>query len=84
MKKKINKGGRPKKKEPYYNRKVTIYLSDEEHELLNEFANMASYSLGISAAARILILNELRDWAREEKRGLTCMGSIGNTHMGVA
>jgi hypothetical protein len=65
---KKNKGGRPKKKEPYYNRKVTIYLSDQEHELLSEFANLASYSLGISAAARILILNELRGWVKGKKR----------------
>jgi len=28
-----NKGGRPKKTRPYYNRKVTIYLSNGEYEL---------------------------------------------------
>ena len=71
---KKNKGGRPKKKEPYYNRKITIYLSDPEHELLSEFANLASYSLGISAAARILILNELKDWVKKGKKSLGLYG----------
>jgi hypothetical protein len=38
-----NRGGRPRKTPLYYNRKVTLYLGDEEYESLNEFASLASY-----------------------------------------
>ena len=62
-----NKGGRPKKTLPYYNRKVTIYLSDEEYELLNEFATLTSYTPSISAATRFLLLDGLRNWVKKGK-----------------
>jgi len=39
---KKNKEGKPRENPPYHNRKVTIYLSDAEYELPNEFASLAS------------------------------------------
>ncbi len=48
--------------------KVTIYLSDQQYELLNEFANLASYNLGISRATRFLLLNELSNWVKKERK----------------
>lgn len=71
---KKSKGGRPKKTHPYYNRKVIIYFSDEEHGLLDEFANMASYSLAISAASRLLLLTQLREWVKKGKRKINLYG----------
>ena len=69
-----NKGGRPRKTLPYYNRKVTIYLSDEEYESLHEFASLASYSLSISGAARFILLDKLMDWRKKGRRKIGVYG----------
>jgi hypothetical protein len=53
---------------------VTIYLSDEEYESLNEFASLASYNLSISGAARFLLLNELIDWRNKGRKKIGLYG----------
>ena len=62
-----NKGGRPfGTKERYFNRKVTMYLSDEEYKLLSDFIERGWRDLNYSSATRFLLLHSLRHW---EKKG---------------
>ena len=62
-----NKGGRPSgTKERYFNRKVTLYLSDKEYELLSDFLQRGWQDQNYSSASRFLLLHSLQQW---EKRG---------------
>lgn len=65
---KKNKGGRPKGKPDCVKCKVTLYLTEEEHALLTEFAKTAWWSFNYSGAARYLILTGLKEWVRKGKK----------------
>ncbi len=67
---KKNKGGRPKGKPDCTTRKVTLYLTEEEFTLLTEFAKTAWYTFNYSGAARHLVLQGLKEWARRGKKGV--------------
>jgi len=62
-----NKGGRPPgSKEKYYNRKLTLYLSDEEQGRVADFLEHGWLGQNYSSGARFLLLHSLEQW---EKRG---------------
>ncbi|HVZ96270.1 MAG TPA: hypothetical protein VG847_05300 [Chitinophagaceae bacterium] len=75
--KKMNKGGRPSgAKEKYFNRKVTLYLSDEEYELLSEFLQRGWRDHNYSSAARFLLLRSLKQWEKKGKREVSLRGEF--------
>ena len=65
---KKNNGGRPKGKREYSACKVTLYLTNEEYELLTEFAKTAWWTFNYSGAARYLLINGLNGWVRKGKK----------------
>ena len=67
---KKNKGGRPRGKLDCSTRKVTFYVTEEEHQLLTEFAKTAWYTFNYSGAARHLVLRGLKEWVRKRKKEL--------------
>ncbi len=72
-----NKGGRPSgTKEKYFNRKVTLYLSDEEYELLSEFLQGGWRDHNYSSAARFLLLSSLKQWEKKGKREVSLRGEF--------
>lgn len=73
---KKNQGGRPSgTKDKYFNRKVTLYLSDDEYSLLSEFLQHGWRDYNYSSAARFLLLNSLEKWV---KRGRKPVGIRGD------
>ncbi|MEO6001095.1 MAG: hypothetical protein ABIN89_29865 [Chitinophagaceae bacterium] len=67
-KNKKNKSGHPKAERDCSTRKVTLYLTEEEYALITEFAKTAWHTFNYSGAARYLVLNGLREWARKGRR----------------
>lgn len=63
-----NKGGRPKTKTRYFNRKVTLYLTDEEYGQLETFLDLGWIDQNYSSAARFLLLHSLEKWAKKGKK----------------
>jgi hypothetical protein len=60
-----NKGGRPKGKPAYGNRKLNIYLSDQEFSLFMAFVSTGWYDHNASAAGRYLLTTTLQEWQRK-------------------
>jgi hypothetical protein len=76
-KKEKNKGGRPSgTKERYFNRKLTLYLSDEEYDLLTEFLQRGWRDHNYSSAARFLLLRTLKQWEKKGKREVSLRGEF--------
>jgi hypothetical protein len=74
---KKNKGGRPSgAKERYFNRKLTLYLSDEEYDLLTEFLKRGWRDHNYSSAARFLLLRSLKQWEKKGKREVSLRGEF--------
>jgi hypothetical protein len=74
---KKNKGGRPARaKEKYFNRKVTLYLSDEEYDLLSEFIQRGWRDHNYSSATRFLLLRSLQQWVKKGKREVSLRGEF--------
>lgn len=67
---KKNKGGRPKGKPDCSTSKVTLYLTEEEHALLTEFAKTAWYTFNYSGAVRHLVLMGLKEWTKKGRKTL--------------
>ena len=62
------KGGRPKGKTDSAACKVTLYLTEDEYEMLTEFAKTAWHTFSYSGAGRYLILKGLMEWQKKGKR----------------
>jgi hypothetical protein len=76
-KKEKNKGGRPSgTKERYFNRKVTLYLSDEEYERLGTFLERGWRDHNYSSAARFLLLNTLEKWEKKGRKQVSLRGEF--------
>lgn len=74
---KKNQGGRPSGiKEKYFNRKVTLYLSDEEYGRLEEFLQHGWRDKNYSSAARFLLLHSLEKWAKKGKKPVGLRGDF--------
>jgi hypothetical protein len=71
-----NKGGRPKKKTTLYNHKTTLYLSDEESSLLDEFLKVGWQDENYSSAARFLLLRSLKQWEKKGKKPVGLRGEF--------
>lgn len=71
-----NKGGRPKKTTTLYNRKVNLYLSDEEYAELDEFLTTGWRDDNRSAASRFLLLRSLRQWQEKGKKEVSLRGKF--------
>ena len=71
-----NKGGRPKTKTILYNRKVTLYLSDEEYAELDDFLETGWRDQNCSAAARFLLLHSLHQWQKKGKKAVGLRGQF--------
>ncbi len=72
-----NKGGRPAgTKNKYFDRKVTLYLSDEEYELLSEFLERGWRDHNYSSATRFLLLYGLKKWEKRGKREVSLRGEF--------
>jgi hypothetical protein len=67
-----NKGGRPRGREYYCNRKIHIYLTDEEYDLLRAYMTSRSpYDHNISGASRRLLGWALVQWDKKGRKDLT-------------
>lgn len=74
---KNSKGGRPSgTKERYFNRKVTLYLSDDEYSLLSEFLQRGWKDHNYSSATRFLLLYGLKKWEKKGKREVSLRGEF--------
>jgi hypothetical protein len=74
---KKNKGGRPSgTKERYFNRKVTLYLSDEEYSRLDDFLQHGWRDHNYSSAARFLLLYSLEKWVKKGKKPVSLRGEF--------
>lgn len=74
---KKNQGGRPSGiKDKYFNRKVTLYLSDEEYSLLSEFLKHGWRDHNYSSAARFLLLHGLQKWEKRGKKQVSLRGDF--------
>lgn len=74
-KQKKNKGGRPSgTKKRYFNRKVTLYLSDGEYELLSDFSQRGWRDQNYSSATRFLLLHSLQQWEKKGQKNVDLQG----------
>lgn len=72
-----NKGGRPSgTKQRYFDRKVTLYLSDEEYERLGTFLDRGWRDHNYSSAARFLLLRSLGQWEKKGKKEVSLRGEF--------
>lgn len=71
-----NKGGRPKKTTTLYNRKVNLYLSDEEYAELDDFMTTGWGDDNRSSASRFLLLHTLRQWQKKGKKPIGIRGQF--------
>jgi hypothetical protein len=71
-----NKGGRPRTKTTLFNRKVTLYLSDEECRLLDEFLEHGWHDHNTSSGARFLLLSSLRKWETKGRKPVGLQGEL--------
>jgi hypothetical protein len=64
-----NKGGRPRGRDYYFNRKIHIYLTDEECDLLMAYIKSRSpYDHNVSSAGRQLLESALREWDKKGRK----------------
>jgi len=72
-----NKGGRPPgSKEKYYNRKLTLYLSDEEYDRVADFLEYGWLGQNYSSGARFLLLHSLEQWEKRGGKQVTLRGKF--------
>lgn len=67
-----NKGGRPRGRDYYCNKKIHIYLTDEEYDLLIAYIKSRSpYDHNVSGACRRLLDWALLQWDKKGRKDLS-------------